>query len=188
MALTPTLWRTSRVLSGPARLDLLRRIFDRPDARVMDLAVAAGLSESRASQELRRLQSRGLVQAVRQGPGVAYRPVPDPKVASAKPLLAAAKAALAQWPLEKTRLVAKAFGHERRLNVVRILRQGKRGFAELAVAAGMPQMALFRHLRSCRRAKWFGRRRAIGNWPRMRIRWRGLSAPCWTIDRRRGLF
>lgn len=147
MALTPTLWRTSRVLSGPARLDLLRRIFDRPDARVMDLAVAAGLSESRASQELRRLQSRGLVQAVRQGPGVAYRPVPDPKVASAKPLLAAAKAALAQWPLVKTRLVAKAFGHERRLNVVRILRQGKRGFAELAVAAGMPQMALFRHLR-----------------------------------------
>ena len=150
MALTPTLWRTSRVLAGPARLDLLRRILAAPGTRVADLAAAAGLSESRASQELRRLQARGVVQAVRQGPGVAYQPVTDPTVATAKPLLAAAKAALAKRPMEETIRVAKAFGHERRLNIVRALREGPRGFAELAAMAGMPEMALFRHLRVLR--------------------------------------
>ena len=147
MSLSPTLWRTSRILAGPTRLELLRRIVAAPNARVAELAAAAGLSESRASQELRRLQARGLVQAVRTGSAVTYRPVPDPLVASAKPLLAAAKAALAKWPEDETIRVAKAFGHERRLRIVRALRPGARGFAELAVAAGMPQMALLRHLR-----------------------------------------
>ncbi|MGD9611575.1 MAG: ArsR/SmtB family transcription factor [Kiritimatiellia bacterium] len=146
MALTPTLWRTCRVLAGPTRLDLLRRILAGPDARVADLAAAAGLSESRASQELRRLQARGLVQAVRNGRYVTYRPVPDPKVASAKPLLAAAKAALATRPPEETIRVATAYGHDRRLKIVRVLRKRACPFAALSALAGMPEMALFRHL------------------------------------------
>lgn len=150
MALTPTLWRTSRVLAGPTRLGLLRRILAGPGSRVGELAAAEGVSESRASQELRRLQARGLVQTVREGRYVAYRPVPDPKVASAKPLLAAAKAALGKRPVAETIRVAKAYGHERRLNIVRTLRKGPRGFAELSAATGMPAMALFRHLQVLR--------------------------------------
>ena len=76
-----------------------------------------------------------------------YRPVPDPKVASAKPILASAKVALAKRPMEENIRVAQAFGHDRRLRVVRELMKGARGATELAVAAGMPELALFRHLR-----------------------------------------
>lgn len=150
MALTPTLWRTSRVLAGPTRLGLLRRILAVPGSRVGELAAAEGLSESRASQELRRLQARGLVQTVREGRYVTYRPVPDPKVASAKPLLAAAKAAMAKRPVDETIRVAKAFGHDRRLSIVRVLRRGACGFADLSASTGMPEMALSRHLRVLR--------------------------------------
>ena len=91
MELTPTLWRTCRVLSGATRLELLRRIIEMPDQCVAELTEALGLSETRASQELRRLQSRGLVQVAREGRWVRYRPVTVPKVPSAKPLLAAAR-------------------------------------------------------------------------------------------------
>ncbi len=150
MALAPTLWRTCRVLAGETRLGLLRLIIESPDLRVTDLAASAGLSESRTSQELRRLQARGLVQAVRAGAAVSYRPAPDPLVASAKPLLAAVSAALAKYPADDAIRVAKAFGHERRLQIVRTLLKSPCGFTELATAAAMSEMALFRHLQVLR--------------------------------------
>ena len=127
MNLNTTLWRTCRVLSGKVRLDLLRRILERPDQSVSMLAEASNLSHPRTSQELRRLQSRGLVQAVRSGRWVCYRPVPDPQVPSAKPLLAAMKAALARNSPEadaQTIRVAKAYSHQRRLDIVRELLGG----------------------------------------------------------------
>ena len=147
MTLTPTLWRTARVLTGSIRLALLKTILEKPGLSVTDLAGPAGLSHPRASQELRRLQARGLVQAKREGRFVTYWPVPDPKVASAKPILASAKVALAKRPMEENIRVAQAFGHDRRLRIVRELMKGARGATELAVAAGMPELALFRHLR-----------------------------------------
>ena len=150
MALTPTLWRTARVLSGTVRLELLKTILEKPGLSVTDLAGSAGLSHPRASQELRRLQARGLVQAVREGRHLRYRPVPDPKVPSAKPILAAAKAALGRRPLEENIRVAQAFGHDRRLRIVRELMKWVRGATELGVAAGMPELAMFRHLRVLR--------------------------------------
>ena len=146
MQLTPTLWRTCRVLAGPTRLALLRQIIERPDRCVTDLAAAATISESRASQELRRLQSRGLVQMVRTGQWTQYRPVTDPKVASAKPLLAAAKESFAKWSDEETCRVARAFGHERRLRIVQLLQAGPRTAAELRQFGSVSQPALFRHL------------------------------------------
>ena len=146
MELTPTLWRTCRVLSGATRLELLRRIIEMPDQCVAELTEALGLSETRASQELRRLQSRGLVQVAREGRWVRYRPVTDPKVPSAKPLLAAAKEALAKRPAEETVRVAKAFGHERRLKLVRLLQDGARRGEELRFLAGLSKPALYRHL------------------------------------------
>lgn len=146
MALTPTLWRTSRVLAGPVRLNLLRQILGGGVPCVMELAAAAGLSEPRASQELRRLQARGLVRAVRQGRYLVYRPVPDPKVPSAKLLLAAARAALAGRPDAETLRVAQAFGHDRRLTIVRTLLRGPQRASRLCATTGIPVPALFRHL------------------------------------------
>jgi DNA-binding transcriptional ArsR family regulator len=149
MGLTPTLWRTCRVLAGPTRLELLRRIVAKPDACVAELMAAVGISEPRASQELRRLQARGLVQAVRTGRWMCYRPVSDPKVSSAKPLLAAMKAALARRSPEaeaQTIRVAKAFAHERRLKLVCALRRGPCTAGELQFTTSMPGAALARHL------------------------------------------
>ena len=51
MALSPTLWRTCRVLSGTTRLSLLQRIIRSPGLCVSDLAAAEGISLGRASQE-----------------------------------------------------------------------------------------------------------------------------------------
>jgi DNA-binding transcriptional ArsR family regulator len=146
MQLTPTLWRTARVLAGPTRLALLRRIVETPNRCVTDLAAEIRVSEPRASQELRRLQSRGLVQMVRTGQWTRYRPVTDPKVLSAKPLLAAAKESFAKWPDEETRRVAHAFGHERRLKIVQLLQKGAHGSAELRKHGALSRPALFRHL------------------------------------------
>ena len=147
MELTPTLWRTCRVLAGPTRLELLRRIIESPDRCVTELTEAAGLSETRASQELRRLQARGLVQAVRSARWLRYRPVPDPKVPSAKPLLGAMKAAFARGVAdEQTIRVAKAFSNERRLTLVRVLKEGPAGGEALRRLGGMSKPALFRHL------------------------------------------
>lgn len=104
MALHPTLWRTCRVLAGPTRLRLLRRVIARPGLTVQQLADAQDIGKSRASQELRRLQSRGLIQARRKSARVAYHPVPDPLVATAKPLLEAMKTAFASTAPRQDRL------------------------------------------------------------------------------------
>jgi DNA-binding transcriptional ArsR family regulator len=149
MALSPTLWRTARVLAGKTRLGLLRRIVEEPGQSVSDLAEALGLSRSRASQELRRLQSRGIVQASRDGVWLRYRPVPDPLVSSAQPILAAMEEVVARYPEaedERTVRVAKAFSHARRLAIIQELRQGARSAAELQQRPGMPEMAVYRHL------------------------------------------
>ncbi len=165
MEWTPTLWRTCRVLAGPTRLELLRRILETPDPCVTELAEALDISETRASQELRRLQARGLVQAARVGRHMRYRPVPDPNVASAKPLLAAMKTALAPCSPEldeQTFGVARAFSHERRLSIARALLNGPRLAVELHDGLGIPSMALHRHLRTLRAGGVV--RRSKGRW------------------------
>ena len=40
MALSPTLWRTCRILSGGTRLALLRRVIKHPGLSVSELAAA----------------------------------------------------------------------------------------------------------------------------------------------------
>ncbi len=149
MALSPTLWRTGRVLAGATRLELLRGILGRPGQTVTGLADSLEISLPRASQELRRLQSRGLVRATRQGLTVRYLPVPDPLVASAKPILAAMEAALAGTaPGETDQIIriAKAFSHARRLAIIEELQRGPRSAQELCRLLRMSGMAAYRHL------------------------------------------
>ncbi|HOW97144.1 MAG TPA: helix-turn-helix domain-containing protein [Kiritimatiellia bacterium] len=149
MELHPTMWRTCRVLAGPTRLRLLRQIIAEPGLPVSGLADRAALKLSRASQELRRLSSRELVQAVRQGREVRYRPYPDPQVPSASPLLAALTAALRRGDAMAAdcRRVAAAFSHPRRIAIVRELLRGPRPAPELAQALPMHSRTLYRHLR-----------------------------------------
>lgn len=161
--LYPTLWRTCRVLSGETRLHLLRLVVDRPGQTVSELAEQIKISLPRASQELRRLQSRGLIQAVRNGRYVRYGPVPDRLVPSARPLLQAMQETFRIFPAaEDAQIIriATAFSHARRLKIARLLLKGPWPSAWLAESAGMSRNALHRHLRDFRAAglvRWNGR-------------------------------
>ena len=136
--LHPTLWRTCRALSGVVRLKLLHLIFAQSGQNVTQLAESAGIGVSDASQELRRLQSRGLLRRSRQGPAVVFEPVPDPQVPTAAPLLKALQLALANGDaeIELVARIAKGLAAERRIALVRALRRGPQTSGQLALAAG----------------------------------------------------
>ena len=147
--LHPSLWRTCRVLSGETRLKLLRTILDTPGQSVSELAHSLAISLPRASQELRRLQSRGLVQTRPQGVHVRYDPAPDPLVATAAPLLQAAKETFVGFPpAEDHQLtrIATGFSHPRRLSILRLLQIGPMNTRTLEDLSGMTRTALNRHL------------------------------------------
>lgn len=167
LELHPTLWRTARVLGGRTRLGLLRRILEKPGLGVTELAAREGLGESRASQELRRLQSRGLVRAIRTGRKVCYWPLTDPQVPSAQPLLEVYTKIFARHPRfsysEGVRL-ARAFSHPRRLSVTRELLRGPRGFRALSNAVGGSRASLHRHLRVLRACQLVERRGGRYRW------------------------
>jgi DNA-binding transcriptional ArsR family regulator len=164
MELHPTLWRTCRVLAGTTRLRLLRLVYHKSDRSVSEMAGLAGISVPRASQELRRLNSRGLMQAVRKGREVCYRLVPDPQVPDAAPLLEAVLQSLGQsrGKSESTcRRIAIAFAHPRRLSIIRALLQGPSTFNALMDHVRFTRATLHRHLlilRSCRMVQLDGGR------------------------------
>jgi len=131
-------------------LRLLRQIIAAPDKTVGQLAEEAEIGLSRASQELRRLQSRGLVGVEREGPFVRYRPEPDPLVSSARPILAALRGAFARSGRAPDRQIvrlATALAHPRRILVYRELLDGPRTVPMLRDRLRIPCAALFRHLR-----------------------------------------
>lgn len=149
MQLNPTLWRTCRVLAGPTRLRLLRLVLAKPGATVTRLAADAEIGLSRASQELRRLQSRGLVGVERHAAFVQYLPTPDPQVPSARPLLLALKASFDRGGHaqdETIRLFAVALSHPRRILLLRELLDGPRTLPMLQSALGIPYPSAVRHL------------------------------------------
>lgn len=151
LELSPTLWRTCRVLVGPTRFRLLAELVCTPNRTVSDLAEALRISRSRTSQELRRLQSRGLLKANRQGRWVRYTLAPDPRVPSAAPLVKALRATLGKRGRETEGVrMASALTHPRRLCIVQALLAGPRPFADLARGLDMPAVSLARHLRGLR--------------------------------------
>lgn len=122
--LNPTLWRTCRMLSGATRIRLLRGLHGRPGQNVSELAREVGIGLSDASQELRRIQSRGLLQAERKGVALIYRMAADPQVASASPLLKALCTSLsAKGPGqdETIRAIAQGLGHPARIAMLQSL-------------------------------------------------------------------
>ena len=154
--LNPTVWRTCRALSGRTRLGLLRNVLEKPGGNVSQLAELLAIGISDASQELRRLQSRGLLKRSCQGASVVYLPFPDPQVPSAEPLLKALQVA---WNgnrggNEEIALLAKGLACERRVSVVRTLLQGPRIAAELSDLVRIGPDNLKKHLRILREAGW----------------------------------
>ena len=165
MALSPTLWRTCRMLAGATRLALLRRIVQCPGQSVTELAASEKIDLARASQELRRLQARGIVSVEREGRYVRYYPEADPLVSSAKPILRALQEACAKWSPtsdETTARLAQGLAHTRRIAVVQALRDGPRPFGNLQAAVQFPGQTLWHHLRILEAGGWAERER--GRW------------------------
>ena len=147
--LNPTLWRTCRVLSGQTRLALLRQLHHRPGQSVSSLARAVHVGLSDASQELRRLQSRGLLQVDRQGRFTVYRLGADPQVPSAAPLLKALKTCLAASSPEQDpsiMQIATGLAHARRIAIAQTLIHSPCALPALQSALHIPQNALSRHV------------------------------------------
>ena len=145
--LTPSLWRTCRVLANTRRLCLLRSVCGDGGGCVSDLAQRTGLPEEKASQHLRLLQSRGLLRAVRTGPRVLYLARADPLVRHAVPLLAALRDAVRAEVADDLLRQLTAFTHPRRQVLVRCLADRPGDVDELAMRSGISRPALFRHLR-----------------------------------------
>ena len=152
--LNPTLWRTCRVLAGKTRMVLLRQLHDKPGQSVSMLAQAGKVGLSGASQELRRIQSRGLLQVDRKGPFVYYRLGADPQVLSAAPLVKALKDFLSRSVPEQDGefiRIATGFAHARRIAIVRELIQTPQTPPLLQSTLRIPQSALSHHVDLLRR-------------------------------------
>jgi DNA-binding transcriptional ArsR family regulator len=145
------------VLSGQTRLKLLRQLHDIPGQSVSTLAKAVGIGVSDASQELRRIQSRGLLKPYRQGAFLIYRLEPDPQVPSAAPLLQALQATLSGHPSEQDpEMIPLATGlsHPRRIQMVRLLMPAPLSTQNLRQVAGIPVCPLSHHLAVLKAGGW----------------------------------
>jgi DNA-binding transcriptional ArsR family regulator len=147
--LNPTLWRTCKMLAGQTRIRLLRQLFSHPGECVSALGKRAEIKVSAASQELRRIQSRGLLQAERRGVHLIYRLAADPQVSSAAPLLKAIQTACATLPPERDgemAVIAAGLAHERRIRIVRALLGGSLSKSALQCAVRIPDHPFHAHV------------------------------------------
>ncbi len=154
ISLTPSLWRTCRVLANPLRLACLHAVCDDRDHTVSELAQRARLSPTVASLYLRQLQARGLIRSVRVGRWVRYSAIADPAVAHAADVLAAMKRALRRShpPYRRLFRTLTGFTHPRRLVILRALPDNNAVPVErLHDVTGIPVPALSRHLNKLRR-------------------------------------
>jgi predicted transcriptional regulator len=147
--LNPTLWRTSRMLAGKTRIRLLRCLHENPGKNVSELAKAVGIGVSDASQELRRIQSRGLIQPQYRGAALIYHFGADPQVRSAAPILKALRAALSKnIPHQDDTIstMAKGLGHRKRIAIIKSLIQSSKTTFALQEELQISFRTIARHL------------------------------------------
>ena len=149
--LHPTLWRTCRMLCGSTRIRLLRCLEENPGRNVSEMAQATGIGRSAASQELRRIQSRGLLQTEHRQAALIYRFGADPQVPAAGPILKALRAALStRGPAEDARILAIARGlaHPKRIDLLRSLLNSPKNAGAVQKEFHLSFRTIDRHLRT----------------------------------------
>ncbi len=135
------------MLAGSTRIRLLRRLHSEPGQNVATLAQTLQISRPFASQELRRIQSRGLLGSAHQGASLIYRLSADPQVKTAQPLLKALQKTLSSLPPvrdQEMALIASGLAHERRMAIAASLLHSSKTASELRVE--MPMSACSQHL------------------------------------------
>jgi DNA-binding MarR family transcriptional regulator len=146
--LSPTFWRTCRVLTEEHRIACLAAVIEHPGATVDDLAKQNNYSQPVTSVFLRALQARGLLTPVRVSRFVRYYPIPDPLVDSAAPMLKAMTNAFSdeKLPFDQIRRIMTAFTHPRRIKITAILNSCPMDAMTLSAATGISMPAMNRHL------------------------------------------
>ncbi len=137
------------MLSGKTRMKLLRCLEEHPGQNVTQLANAVGIGTSDASQELRRIQSRGLLKAEHRHTNLIYHFRADPQVTSARPLLQALRTALAtKIPDANERIcdIANSLGHVRRIKILKALMKKSKTAYSLQKEIQISQSCIRRHL------------------------------------------
>ncbi|MFH0953295.1 MAG: ArsR family transcriptional regulator [Verrucomicrobiota bacterium] len=152
LVLVPTLWRTCRALANRRRLRILRCFGDHPELSVSDAAGLAGIAPPLASEYLRALNARGILQARRVSRHVLYRMRADPSVPHAEKLLAALRTTFRrkQNPVEETFAALTGFTHPRRISIVQALACQPLPLKVIRRRTGICAQAALRHLRKLR--------------------------------------
>ncbi|HBA84136.1 MAG TPA: hypothetical protein DCZ95_08590 [Verrucomicrobia bacterium] len=152
MTLTPTLWRTCRVLANRKRLELLHYVMATSSASVSDIARALQMPLAVASSYLRALNARGLLRVKRKGRFVVYEAAADPTMPEIGVLLPAIKAIFRTKDPFRTALeVLTGFTHPRRIALLKAMEGGAVDLEFLREKTGISKPALMRHLRKLRK-------------------------------------
>ena len=162
--LNPTLWRTCKMLAGNKRVRLLRQLYEHAGRNVSDLGSAVGIKRAYASQELRRIQSRGLLKAARCGRPLIYRLEADPQVPSAAPLLKAIQSALRLHPASRDPdmcAIANGLAHERRMAIAQTIMEHPCSLPDLQMQLHLSPFGLAQHLRSLEKSGFAEREGAL---------------------------
>lgn len=146
--LRPTLWRTCRVLANRRRLQLLQYLIDHGSHSVSQLAGELDLPENTATQYLRALNARGLLQVQRQGREVFYRAGPNPTLPETKPLLRAISRIVEtqEDSIDYVFHHVTAFTHWRRIRIIQVMGRHDWSFGDLQSKTSISKPALSRHV------------------------------------------
>jgi DNA-binding transcriptional ArsR family regulator len=145
--LHPTLWRTCRVMANRPRLQIIAVLIARPWSTVETVAEAVKLGSATASQYLRALEARGLLQVRRQGRYVKYRLADKPSLGQS---FAVALARIFKHKPDSIEIAFRtvtAFTHPRRIEIYRAICGPPRTVLQIHAATKIPLWALNRHLK-----------------------------------------
>lgn len=146
--LQPTLWRTCRILANETRLRIIAQLVRKQPLSVSQLADLLPLTLPVASQALRALESRGLLQVKRIRRRVEYRVPTATTAGSVGNLIDALQTCLRQEPLQIANIIklSTAFTHPSRIQIYRALNSGQKTHVQIQAAIRISSPALSRHL------------------------------------------
>ena len=156
--LSPTLWRTCRVLMNDVRLRLLWAVVTNADQlNVTSVSRLLGIPQPVASNGLRALQARGLIGVRRERYSVYYNLADDRSLPEATALRNAFVEFFETRELENewTKnmcVILKAFTHFNRLAMLRRLAKGESDKTALAKASGVIVKTIEHHIHLLSRA------------------------------------
>ena len=157
--LSPTLWRTCRALANKKRLHLLQYVMHQKGVNVTTAAFDLDLTTSAASEYLRALNARGLLQAKRHGRHVRYEAAHDPSLPGTELLLNALRISLGKkkGAIDSAFRSLTAFTHPLRITLFRAVAAGAGDLSTIRAGTGISSAAAVRHLKKLLRRGCIGR-------------------------------